>query len=61
MPTPDAKLILAILGPLFLLISAAQWWRWGALRPSGRAWLRVGVAFSLVAAWLWWSAQSSLK
>ena len=58
MPAFDAKLILSILGPLFLLLAAVQWWRVGALRPSGRAWLRVGLIFVAVAAWLWWQARA---
>ena len=56
MPNIDAKLIFAVVGPLFLLLAAAQWWRGGKLRPSGRAWLRVGLIFGAVAGWLWWSA-----
>jgi hypothetical protein len=54
----DAKFVFAVLGPLFLLLAAAQWWRAGALRPSGRAWLRVGVIFCAVAGWLWWQARA---
>lgn len=54
MPPFDAKLILSFLGPLFLLLAAGQLWRWGKLRPSGKAWLRVGVIFVIVAAWLWY-------
>jgi hypothetical protein len=55
---PDAKLILTVLAPVFLLLAAAQWWRGGRLQPSGRAWLRVGLIFAAVAAWLWWQAAS---
>jgi hypothetical protein len=58
MPSFDAQLIFAILGPLFLLLAAVQWWRAGALRPSGHAWLRVGVIFIAVAGWLWWQARA---
>ena len=58
MPPLNAPLIFAVLGPLFLLLAAAQWWRAGKLRPSGHAWLRVGLIFSAVAAWLWWSAST---
>lgn len=54
----DAQLIFAVLGPLFLLLAAVQWWRGGALRPSGRTWLRVGVIFVAVAGWLWWQARA---
>ena len=52
MPNIDAKLIFAVVGPLFLLLAAAQWWLGGKLRPSGRVWLRVGLIFSVVAGWL---------
>lgn len=55
MPVFDAKLILAVLGPLFLLLALLQRLRRGSLQPSGRAWLRVGLIFVAVAAWLWWS------
>ncbi|CDS48415.1 hypothetical protein [Polaromonas sp. CG9_12] len=58
MPNIDAKLIFAVVSPLFLLLAAAQWWRGGKLRPSGRAWLRVGLIFGAVAVWLWWSART---
>lgn len=58
MPHFDAKLIFAVLGPLFLLLAAAQWWRAGKLRPSGLAWLRIGLVFSAVAGWLWWSVRT---
>jgi hypothetical protein len=58
MPDVDAKLILSLLGPLFLLLAAVQWWRAGQLRPSGKAWLRVGLIFVAVAGWLWWSART---
>lgn len=58
MPNIDAKLIFAVVGPLFLLLAAAQWWRGGKLRPSGRAWLRVGLIFGAVAVWLWLSART---
>jgi hypothetical protein len=57
MPPIDPKLVFSVLGPLFLLLAAGQWWRGGRLRPSGRAWLRIGLIFLLVAAWLWWSRR----
>jgi hypothetical protein len=53
-PDVDAKLILALLGPLFLVLALQQRLRRGSLQPSGRAWLRVGLIFVAVAAWLWW-------
>lgn len=55
MPPLDAKLILAVLGPLFLALALVQVLRRGALQGSARAWLSVGVIFTAVAAWLWWS------
>ena len=58
MPHIDAKLIFSVIGPLFLLLAAAQWWRGGKLRPSGHAWLRVGLIFGAVAVWLWWLART---
>ena len=58
MPHIDAKLIFGVVGPLFLVLAAVQWRRGGKLRPSGRAWLRVGLIFSAVAVWLWWSART---
>ena len=58
MPAIDAQLIFTVLGPLFLLLAAVQWWRAGALQPSGRAWLRVGMIFVAVAGWLWWQARA---
>lgn len=58
MPTIDAKLIFAVVGPLFLLLAVAQWWRGGRLRPSGRAWLRVGLIFGVMAVWLLLSART---
>ena len=58
MPHIDAKLIFSVIGPLFLLLAAAQWWHGGKLRPSGHAWLRVGLIFGAVAVWLWWLART---
>jgi hypothetical protein len=56
MPPIDAKLILAVLGPLFLVLAALYWQRGGAGHPKARTWVRVGLIFTAVAAWLWWSA-----
>lgn len=55
---PDAKLILTVLAPVFLLLAAVQWWRAKRLEPSGRAWLRIGLIFAAVAAWLWWQSAN---
>lgn len=55
MPPIDAKTLLAVLGPLFLLLAG---WRClragGGVPPQARAWLLVGAIFCAVAAWLWW-------
>lgn len=59
MPTLDAKLILSIAGPVFLLLAAAQRRRDGRLGPGGRTWLRIGLIFVGVAGWLWWRASTT--
>jgi hypothetical protein len=53
MPTIDAKLIFAVLGPLFLVLGLASLVRAGRMVPQAKTWLMVGVIFSAVAAWLW--------
>ncbi|WOB06084.1 hypothetical protein [Piscinibacter gummiphilus] len=53
MPNIDAKTILAILGPLFLLLATWRAVQAGALVPQARTWFIVGTIFSLVALWLW--------
>ena len=55
MPAVSALLILAVLGPLFLLLGAWRCASAGSLVPQGRTWLIVGAIFSAVAAYLWWS------
>jgi hypothetical protein len=55
MPPITAQLIFTVLGPVFLILGA---WRCiGAARvvPQARAWLIVGLIFSAVAVYLWWS------
>ena len=54
MPSIDARLIFAVLGPLFLLLAAWSYSRAGRLAPQAKAWLIIGIIFSAVAAWLWW-------
>jgi hypothetical protein len=49
----DAKLIFAVLGPVFLLLGTAKWMSSGRLHPQAKAWLIIGVIFSAVATWLW--------
>lgn len=58
MPALDAKTILAILGPLFLLLAAWRTARAGALVPQARTWFIVGAIFSLVALWLWFGQRA---
>jgi hypothetical protein len=50
-----AATLLAVLGPLFLLLGAWRCVRSGFSHPQGRAWLIVGVVFSTIA---WWLARS---
>ena len=57
MPAFDAKLIFAVLGPLFLVLGAARWLRAGRLGPQAKTWLLTGGIFSAVAAWLWWGVS----
>ena len=54
MPAFDAKLVLALLGPMFLALGCLRCLRAGRLVPQARAWLIIGVIFCGVAAWLWW-------
>lgn len=54
MPALDAKLVFAVLGPLFLVLGAVRYLRAGQMVPQARAWLIVGVTFTVVASWLWW-------
>jgi hypothetical protein len=57
MPALDAKLIFAVLGPVFLLMGLTSLLRAGGLQPQSQTWLLVGTIFSLVAAWLWWGVR----
>ena len=49
----DAKIIFAVLGPIFLLLGAARFVRAGSLVPQAKTWLLIGIIFSAVAMWLW--------
>ena len=60
MPAFDAKLVLALLGPIFLALGCLRWLRAGQLVPQARAWLIIGVIFCAVAAWLWWGSAFTL-
>jgi hypothetical protein len=53
MPTIDAKLIFAVLGPVFLVLGSVSLIRAGRMVPQAKTWLMIGVIFSAVAAWLW--------
>ena len=52
-PMIDAKIIFAILGPLFLMMAGWRTVRAGKLVPQAKTWLTIGFIFSAVAAWLW--------
>jgi uncharacterized membrane protein HdeD (DUF308 family) len=53
MPMIDAKLIFAVLGPLFVVLGVFRCAIAGALEPQGKTWLLIGGIFSAVALWLW--------
>ena len=57
MPAFDAKLIFAVLGPVFLVLGTARWLRAGRMGPQAKTWLLTGCIFSAVAAWLWWGVS----
>lgn len=50
----EARLVFALLGPLFLLLGLWRIVRTGHLVPQARTWLIIGACFSAAAAWLWW-------
>jgi hypothetical protein len=54
----DAKTILAVLGPLFLLLAIWRAVQARALVPQARTWFIVGTVFSLVALWLWFGQRA---
>ena len=54
MPAFDAKLMFAVLGPVFLLLGAARWLRAGRLGSQAKTCLLTSGIFSAVAACLWW-------
>jgi hypothetical protein len=54
----DAKTILAVLGPVFLLLAAWRTVQARALVPQARTWWIVGGVFSLVALWLWFGQRA---
>jgi hypothetical protein len=53
MPNIDAKLIFAVLGPVFLLLGFSSLIRAGRMQPQAKTWLMIGTIFSAVAGWLW--------
>ena len=58
MPILDVRLIFSVLGPLFLLLAGWRCLQAGRFVPQAKAWLIIGIVFSLVAAWLWWYQPS---
>jgi len=59
MPAVTAQLIFAVLGPLFLLLGTWRCISAGSMVSQGRTWLIVGLIFSAVAAWLWWTQTAA--
>ena len=59
MPAITAQLVFSVFGPLFLLLGAWRCFGAGSLVPQGRTWLIIGVIFSAVAVWLWWSQAAA--
>jgi hypothetical protein len=57
MPTIDAKLIFAVLGPVFLVLGSASFIKAGRMQPQAKTWLMIGTIFSAVAAWLWFGVH----
>ena len=53
MPNIDAKLIFAVLGPVFLVLGFGSLVRAGRMQPQAKTWLTIGFIFSAVAGWLW--------
>jgi hypothetical protein len=53
MPALDAKLIFAVLGPVFLLLGLMRLLGAGRMVPQAKTWLIIGVIFTAVAGWLW--------
>jgi len=57
MPTIDAKLIFAVLGPVFLVLGSVSFIKAGRMQPQAKTWLMIGTIFSAVAAWLWFGVH----
>jgi hypothetical protein len=57
MPTIDAKLIFAVLGPLFLVLGFISLMKTGRMQPQAKTWLIIGSISSAVAAWLWFGVN----
>ncbi|GAB4549872.1 MAG: hypothetical protein Tsb007_00490 [Rhizobacter sp.] len=55
----DPRIVLAILGPVFLLLALRDRSTAGRLTPRARAWFTIGLIFSAVAVWLWWPVIAS--
>lgn len=56
---PSVRLIFAILGALFLVLGTMRFLRADRPVPQAKAWLIIGVIFSMVAAWLYFHVPSS--
>jgi hypothetical protein len=52
-PNIHIKLILAVLGPVFLVLGSVSLNRAGRTVPQAKTWLMIGVIFLAVAGWLW--------
>lgn len=50
----SVQLIFVILGPLFLVLGLREYMGAGRMVPRARAWLILGVCFTVIAGWLWW-------
>lgn len=52
----DPRLVLAVLGPVFLLLALRDLAVARRLTPRAKAWGTIGLVFCAVATWLWWPA-----
>ena len=54
----EAQYILGSLAVVFLVLGVLRSAREGKVGPAARAWLMIGVIFSVVSVWLWlWARQ----
>jgi hypothetical protein len=52
-------IVFTVLGPFFLVLGTRAWLQAGSMVPKARAWIILGVCFSVVAAWLWWNSPGA--